>query len=114
MDKSEKLGALSSLMASYAAEDEDDSQEDEAVAAEEDEVVQVSSRQLASEILDCLVTKAFQGRPDAFTAVQEPSSSSDDDEGSDSGNEESKSNTQEISVGPSIEILNLLTILTGC
>ena len=51
---------------------------------------EVSTRQLASEILDSVVTSAFQGRPDdAFTAVQEHSSSSDDEDGSDSGNEES-------------------------
>ena len=88
MEESNKLGALSSLIASYGNDSED-----EDVEAEEDEVAaEVSSRQLASEILDGLVTKAFQGsRPGAFTAVQEPASSSDDDSGSDddddSGNE---------------------------
>ena len=88
MDKGEKLGALSSLMASYAGGEGDS--EDEEVAEDEGEV---PSRQLASEILESVVTTALEGkRPaDAFTAVQEPSSSegSDTDDDDDSGNEES-------------------------
>ena len=74
-------------MASYG---DDSEEEDEAVAAEQDEA-EVSPRQLASEILEGLVSTAFRAegsRPDAFTAAQEPSGS--EEEGSDSddsGNE---------------------------
>ena len=83
MDESNKLGALSSLMASYGEDDESD---EESVPSD------VSPRQMASEILAGLVTTASKGsRPDnAFTAVQEPSSGSEDEEDSDtddSGNE---------------------------
>ena len=95
MDKGEKLGALSSLMASYAG-GEDDS-EDEEVAEDEGEV---PSRQLASEILESVVTTALEGkRPaDAFTAVQEPSSSEGSDtDDDDSGNEESNSPVHAVS-----------------
>ena len=88
VDEGTKLGALSSLMASYG--DDSAEEEDEAVTAKQDEV-EVSPRQLASEILDGLVATACRGesrRPDAFTAAQEQSGS--EEEGSDSddsGNE---------------------------
>ena len=83
-----KLGALSSLMASYG----DDSAEEENEAAEQQDEVKVSPRQLASEILEGLVATAFRGesrRPGAFTAVQEPSCSEGEGESDsgDSGNE---------------------------
>ena len=84
------MGALSSLMASYG---DDSDEEDEAAAAEKQDEVEVSPRQLASEILEGLVATAFRGesRPDAFTAAQEPSFSGSEEEGEsdsdDSGNE---------------------------
>ena len=94
MDEGTKLGALSSLMASYG--DDSAEEENEAVTAkQQDEEVQVSPRQLASEILEGLVATAFRGessrRPDAFTAAQEPSGRGSEEEGEsdsgDSGNE---------------------------
>ena len=91
MDEGTKLGALSSLMASYG---DDSAEEDEAAAAKKQDEVEVSPRQLASEILEGLVATAFRGesrRPDAFTAAQEPSFSGSEEEGEsdsdDSGNE---------------------------
>ena len=96
-EKGTKLGALSSLMASYGddSEAEDEAvaaEQDEAVAAEQAEAAKVSARQLASEILEGLVATAFRGersRPDAFTAAQEPSGSEEEGESDsdDSGNE---------------------------
>ena len=83
------MGALSSLMASYG---DDSAEEDEAAAAKKQDEVEVSPRQLASEILDGLVATAFRGesrRPDAFTAAQKPSDSEEEGESDseDSGNE---------------------------
>ena len=87
-----KLGALSSLMASYGDDSAEEENEAVAAAKKQDEEVKVSARQLASEILDGLVATAFRGesrRPGAFTAVQEPSCSEGEGESDsgDSGNE---------------------------
>ena len=88
MDTNSDLGALSSLIVDYACDESDD-----AVSAEDDEggggtADEISALKLASDILDSVVAAAIPKRTDAFTAVQEPSADSTDDESSDdSGNE---------------------------
>ena len=87
MDTNNDLGALSSLIVNYAGDESDDD-----VSEEEDDqgggTAEISALKLASDILDSVVTAAIPHRSDAFTAVQEPSAdSTDDDSSDDSGNE---------------------------